>query len=112
MRQAGYLAAAGSYALKYHRKDLNTDHKKAKEIAITLKKCIYVNEVNPVETNIIIFSLKKQYDEVSFVQKLKNKNILILSLGKGKLRMVTHRDYTDDQHSYLLKILSKMEYSD
>jgi len=112
MRQAGYLAAAGSYALKYHRTDLNTDHKKAKEIAITLKKCKYVNEINPVETNIIIFSLKEQYDEVSFVEKLQNKNILIMSLGKGKLRMVTHRDYTDEQHSYLLKILSKIEYSD
>ena len=112
MRQAGYLAAAGSYALKYHRSDLNNDHKKAKEIAITLKNCKYVNEINPVETNIIIFSLKKQYDEVSFVEKLKNKNILIMSLGKGKLRMVTHRDYTDDQHSYLLKTLSKIEYYD
>ena len=35
-----------------------------------------------------------------------------MSLGKGKLRMVTHRDYSDDQHSYLLKILTKIEYSD
>ena len=103
MRQAGYLAAAGSYALKHHRSDLNTDHKKAKEIASTLK-------INPVETNIIIFSLKKQYDEVSFVEKLKNKNILIMSLGKGKLRIVTHRDYTEDQHAYLLKTLPKIEY--
>jgi len=112
MRQAGYLAAAGSYALKHHRRDLNSDHRKAKEIAIALKKCSYVNEINPVETNIIIFSLKNQYDEVTFVEKLKNKNILIMSLGKGKLRMVTHRDYTDDQHTYLLKILTKIEYSD
>ena len=110
MRQAGYLAAAGSYALKYHRSDLNNDHKKAKEIASTLKNCAYVNGINPVETNIIIFSLKKQYDEVSFVEKLKNKNILIMSLGKGKLRIVTHRDYTDEQHSYLLKTLPKIEY--
>ena len=110
MRQAGYLAAAGSYALKHHRSDLNNDHKKAKEIASTLKNCAYVNGINPVETNIIIFSLKKQYDEVSFVEKLKNKNILIMSLGKGKLRIVTHRDYTDEQHSYLLKTLPKIEY--
>ena len=110
MRQAGYLAAAGSYALKYHRSDLNNDHKKAKEIASTLKNCAYVNGINPVETNIIIFSLKKQYDEVLFVEKLKNKNILIMSLGKGKLRIVTHRDYTDEQHSYLLKTLPKIEY--
>ena len=68
MRQAGYLAAAGSYALKYHRSDLNNDHKKAKEIASALKKCSFVKEVKPVETNIIIFSLKNQHDEISFVE--------------------------------------------
>ena len=112
MRQAGYLAAAGIYAIKYHRSDLKIDHEKAKEIAITLKKCKYVNKINPVETNIIIFSLKNQHDEALFVEKLKNKNILIMSLGKGKLRIVTHRDYTDDQHSYLLKTLSKIEFND
>ena len=33
-----------------------------------------------------------------------------MSLGKGKLRMVTHRDYTEDQHAYLLKTLPKIEY--
>ena len=112
MRQAGYLAAAGSYALKYHRSDLNNDHKRAKEIASALKKCSFVKEIKPVETNIIIFSLKNQYDEISFVEKLKNKNILILSLGKGKLRMVTHRDYTKGQHLYLLETLPKFEYND
>ena len=31
MRQAGYLAAAGSYALKYHRSDLNKIMKKRKK---------------------------------------------------------------------------------
>ena len=112
MRQAGYLAAAGSYALKYHRSDLKNDHKKAKEIASALKKCSFVKDIKPVETNIIIFSLKNQNNEISFVEKLKNKNILILSLGKGKLRMVTHRDYTDGQHLYLLETLPKIEYND
>ena len=71
----------------------------------------YVNEISPIETNIIIFSLKNQHDESLFVEKLKNKNILIMSLGKGKLRIVTHRDYTDEQHSYLLKTLSKIEFN-
>ncbi len=109
MRQAGYLAAAGSYALTNHRKDLNQDHKRAKEIAKVLEECSFINEIQPVTTNIIIFSLKSDYDEVQFVQALKEKGILIIGLGKGKLRMVTHRDYTQEQHSYLLTTLSKME---
>ena len=109
MRQAGYLAAAGSYALKHHRKDLSLDHKRAKEIAEVLNNCSFVNEIQPVTTNIIIFSLKSDYDEVQFVQELKEKQILIIGLGKGKLRMVTHRDYTQEHHKYLLTTLSKME---
>lgn len=109
MRQAGYLAAAGSYALTNHRKDLNQDHKRAKEIAKVLEECSFIDKIQPVTTNIIIFSLKSDYDEVQFVQALKEKGILIIGLGKGKLRMVTHRDYTQEQHSYLLTTLSKME---
>ena len=108
MRQAGYLAAAGSYALKYNRADLNKDHLKAKEIADTLKKCSFVEEIQPVSTNIIIFSIKDDYDQDLFVQNLKEKSILIISLGKGKLRMVTHRDYTQEQHEYLISTLLKM----
>jgi threonine aldolase len=57
MRQAGYLAAAGSYALKHHRKELNEDHRKAKEIEAVLLTCDFVDKVEPVSTNIIIFSL-------------------------------------------------------
>ena len=109
MRQAGYLAAAGSYALKHHRKDLSLDHKRAKEIAEVLENCSFVHKIQPVTTNIIIFSLKSDYDEVQFVQELKEKQILIIGLGKGKLRMVTHRDYTQEHHKYLLTALSKME---
>jgi len=109
MRQAGYLAAAGSFALKHHRKDLSLDHKRAKEIAEVLNNCSFVYEIQPVTTNIIIFSLKSDFDEVQFVQQLKEKQILIIGLGKGKLRMVTHRDYTHEQHKYLLTTLSKME---
>lgn len=109
MRQAGYLAAAGSYALKHHRKDLSLDHKRAKEIAEVLENCSFVHKIQPVTTNIIIFSLKSDYDEEQFVQELKEKQILIIGLGKGKLRMVTHRDYTQEHHKYLLTTLSKME---
>ena len=61
-----------------------------------------------VSTNIIIFSLKVDKDEMIFIGKLKEKNILLISLGKGKLRMVTHRDYSQEQHNYVLTTLIKM----
>jgi len=109
MRQAGYLAAAGSYALKHHREDLKEDHRRAKEISEVLETSDFIEQVQPVETNIIIFSLKSNYDEAAFMQQLKTKKILIMGLGKGKLRIVTHRDYTQEQHDYLLTTLTKMK---
>lgn len=111
MRQAGYLAAAGIFALKNNRDDLKKDHVKAKEIGETLEKCSFINSIEPIETNIIIFSLKDFIEEELFINRLKEKNILLISLGKGKLRMVTHRDYDENQHDYLLKTLSKLNFN-
>ena len=62
----------------------------------------------PVETNIVIFSLISSEDENEFIQKMGVKGIFFISLGKGKLRMVTHRDYTDAQHDYVLSTLTKL----
>lgn len=108
MRQAGYLAAAASYALKHHRNDLKSDHIKAHEIAAVLETITFVDKVAPVETNIVIFSLITGEDEIEFMQKMKAKGILFIALGKGKLRMVTHRDYTNEQHDYVLTTLTKL----
>lgn len=109
MRQAGYLAAAGSYALKFHRKTLNDDHRRAREISEVLNDLDFVYEIQPVETNIIIFSLNSDLNEANFVNQLSEKHIFIMSLGKGKLRIVTHRNYTEKHHEYFLNTLSKMK---
>ena len=109
MRQAGYLAAAASYALKYHREGLKKDHIKALEIAEILKASPIVDKVAPVETNIVIFSLIPEKDENKFIQKMESKGIMLIALGKGKLRIVTHRDYTDTQHDYVLTTLTKLD---
>ncbi|MEK9739889.1 MAG: GntG family PLP-dependent aldolase [Flavobacteriaceae bacterium] len=108
MRQSGYLAEAARYALQNHRKDLKNDHKKAKELEVVLKECVHIKSVEPVITNIVIFSLHNERNEIYFLDHLREKGILLLSLGKGKLRMVTHRDYTPEQHEYVIKTLTQM----
>ena len=105
MRQAGYLAAAASYALKHHRKDLLADHQKAKEIEQVLAASDYVHKVEPVSTNIVIFALLPTLDEHEFIQKLQAQGVRLIQLGKGKLRIVTHRDFTDKQHVEFIRIL-------
>ena len=107
MRQAGFLAAAGIYALDHHRERLKEDHKKAKEIEAILSKKDFISSVSPVDTNIIIFELKESVlDAKAFMDKMNENNIRLISMGSGKLRLVTHLNYTDEMHSRLLSILN------
>ncbi|WP_034059058.1 threonine aldolase family protein [Lacinutrix jangbogonensis] len=106
MRQVGFLAAAGLYALDHNIEMLKEDHKKAKEIAIVLEKASYINKVETVETNIVIFTLNDKYGDEAFLELLKNKNIHISNMGQGKLRIVTHLDYTSEMHDSLLNVLN------
>jgi threonine aldolase len=108
MRQAGYLAAAGLYALDNHIERLEEDHIKAKELGNLLCKLSYIKTVETVETNIVIFELNSDIKETDFVQKLKDQNILIISMGSNKLRIVTHLDYTNDMHEKVLKVLKNL----
>ncbi|WP_396179283.1 threonine aldolase family protein [Flavobacterium sp.] len=109
MRQVGYLAAAGIYALQNNVNRLVDDHRRAREIGAVLAQLPWVEKVEPVETNILIFSLKKGFDENLLVEKLKQKNIFISSLGPGKLRIVTHLDYKEVMHNYVLEALQKLK---
>ncbi len=107
MRQAGFLAAAGIYALDHHRERLKEDHKKAKEIEAILSKKDFISSVSPVDTNIIIFELKESVlDAQAFMDKMNENSIRLISMGSGKLRLVTHLNYTDEMHSRLLSILN------
>ncbi len=111
MRQAGYLAASGLYALDNNIDRLKEDHQKAKEIGEELYKLSIIKTIQPIETNIIIFELNDAINENEFVQKLATNNIHIISMGGGKLRMVTHLDYTDIMHDKFLNFLNDANLS-
>lgn len=106
MRQIGFMAAAGIYALDNHLERLGEDHKKASEIAEVLSKQSFVKNVEPTETNIVIFYLSEAISEEKFMGDLLQKNIKISAMGQGKLRIVTHLDYTDQMHSRFLETIN------
>ncbi|MBP6072540.1 MAG: PLP-dependent transferase [Flavobacterium sp.] len=110
MRQAGYLAAAGLYALQNNITRLEEDHKRAKELGDVLSRLDWVGKVEPIETNILIFSLRAGLDEKWVIEKLRQKNIAISSMGQGKLRIVTHMDYKQVMHDYVLDVLQKLSF--
>ena len=105
MRQMGYMAAAGIYALDNHIDRMEQDHKKTKELEEVLKQCDFVSTVEPVDTNILIFNLKKRVNQNLFIKALEQKEIFLSDMGQGKLRIVTHLDYTDEAHSYFCEYL-------
>jgi len=105
MRQIGYMAAAGLYALENNVERLAEDHTKASEIAMVLKKQPYVSKLEPTETNIVIFYLAEGFSEEKFMKDLEAKGVRISNMGHGKLRIVTHLDYTEQMHKKLLDIL-------
>ena len=95
-RQAGFLAAAGIYALDHHISRLKVDHIRAAKIHKSISGLSYVDSLFPQDTNIIIFKLKNDINVPEFQQFLKNQHILISPMGKQSVRLVTHLDINDE----------------
>lgn len=92
MRQVGMAAAAGIYALDNNIERLKEDHSNAIAIGSSLSVCSWIKSVMPVETNIVVANLKDDFTNTEFVEKLKNKGVLAIPFGNGRIRMVTHLD--------------------
>ncbi len=107
MRQVGYLAAAGIYALEHNVNRLLDDHERAKCIYETLLGSNFVEFVNPCETNIVIFKLRSEY--ISNVLKVLDQNHILYSrFGKQTIRFVTHLNFNDKQLDFLIKVLKSL----
>ncbi|HTJ13724.1 MAG TPA: GntG family PLP-dependent aldolase [Dinghuibacter sp.] len=96
MRQAGYLAAAGLYALDNHISRLAEDHRHALELADALRERDFVGNILPVETNIVIFTVKGRYSAASLAEALRGHDILTVAIAPTQIRMVTHLDFTQE----------------
>ena len=108
MRQAGFLAAAGIYALDHHVQRLKLDHLHAKTLELALSKMSYVKQVMPVKTNIVIFELDEKHNEDSFVLKANHLGIKCSSFGKQMIRFVTHLDISAEMIEYTIENLHKI----
>lgn len=96
MRQAGYLAAAGIYALENNINRLAQDHEHAQMIAAAFAEKEFVSYLLPVETNIIIFGVEPPYTPTELVQKFKEHGILMYPFSATSVRLVLHLDITPE----------------
>jgi len=110
MRQAGFIAAAGQYALQNNVDKLNQDRDKALELEKTLQQCGWIDSVFPVETNIVIFVIKEIEKRDLLIKLLEDKGILTIPFGDGMIRMVTHLDLSKQSIDYTCQVLKKLVF--
>jgi threonine aldolase len=108
MRQAGYLAAAGIYALENNIRRLEEDHVHAKNIAAALLKKDFTGKMLPVETNIVIFEVTGSYTPATFAAFLKEHDIFCMPISATQVRMVTHLDVTPQMVNELIQLIEVM----
>jgi threonine aldolase len=101
MRQTGYYAAAGIFALQNNILRLKDDHLKAKRIAETLKKLPWVTRILPVQTNIILAEIDDDFTVKNAINTLQQNGISCLAFGKNRIRLVTHLGITEEDMEYL-----------
>jgi threonine aldolase len=106
MRQAGYLAAAGIYALDHHLSKLKEDNARARAIGEALNQQSWVEEVRPVESNIVIFDLKPGIKANEWVEKMANKGVQTIAFGPQTIRMVTHLNLNDGDINKVIEIIN------
>ena len=106
MRQAGYIAAAGLYALQNNIERLSMDHHHAKQIAEALLLKDFTGKMMPVETNIVIFEVLSEGSAAEFCRRIKEYGILCLPISETQVRMVTHLDVTGEMVNHVLETIA------
>ena len=109
MRQAGYLAAAGIYALDHHIDRLKEDNDHAKILSECLNNLSYVENVRPVKSNIVIFDINQNWIGIDFLEKLAKQKILAAAFGPQTIRFVTHLDVNTNMIEEVKRVLESFD---
>jgi threonine aldolase len=108
MRQAGYLAAAGIYAIEQHIERLQEDHTHALMIEDALRAKPFVDQILPVETNIVIASFHAPYSPQLFMEAMKKEDILMYQISPNQIRMVIHLDISPELVEKTIQAINKL----
>ncbi len=89
MRQIGYLAAAGRYALRHHVDRMALDHRHARLLAQAAVEGGFGVDMETVQTNMVYLDAP---DPDAAVAALGERGVLCFTLYGGRIRLVTHLD--------------------
>lgn len=103
MRQVGFYAAAGLYALDHHMDRMADDHANARLIAETLAQSNrIVIDAAAVATNIVVFRLAPEAPDASALVRIaRDRGVLVFAFDARTVRLVTHLDVcrSDCEHA-------------
>ena len=108
MRQAGIIAAAGTYALKNNIERLKEDHARAKTLGAALVGLSYVKKTLPVCSNIVVFEVADDINFLEIIEKLYQKGIQTAAFGPQQIRLVTHLDISDAMLDYSIEVFQNL----
>ncbi|HQR93529.1 MAG TPA: low-specificity L-threonine aldolase [Sediminibacterium sp.] len=108
MRQAGYLAAAGIYALENNVQRLEEDHRHTKMLETAIAKKDFVGDILPVETNILIFEVKGRYTSPQLTAKLKDHGILAIAISPTQVRLVVHLNISPQEIQTTISLIETL----
>jgi threonine aldolase len=111
LRQAGILAAAGLHAIDHHRARLADDHANARALAEALagKPNIEI-DVAKVHTNIIMVDVARG-SAAGIAAAARDRGVVLSAnptIGKTRIRLVTHLDVTRDQVLQAAKVIAEI----
>lgn len=106
MRQAGFIAAAGIFALEHNIERLAQDHAHAQMIAKVLQEKDFIGTILPVETNIVIFEVKGRYTAPALAAKLKEQGIFVIAISSTQVRVVVHLDISPVQVNQTIEVIN------
>ncbi|GLC44905.1 hypothetical protein PLESTB_001687500 [Pleodorina starrii] len=106
MRQAGFLAAAGLYALRNNVERLRDDHARARRLGAALQGLPYVSYLAPVDTNIAIFNVAPGWDAKALAEWFRSRGVLLSTMAPGVLRLVTHLDVDEQDVDDVVQLLA------
>lgn len=108
MRQAGFMAASGIFALHNHVSRLELDHNHAKQIAEALQAKPFTGTILPVETNIVIFEMKEPYTAKKLAEQFNENDIRCIAISPTQIRMVTHLDISEQMVREVVSFIGQL----
>ena len=108
MRQAGYMAATGIYALENHVHRLTEDHARARQMAAAISKKDFCAQLFPVQTNILIFELNPSYTSKQITATFRQHHIHLIAMPPSQIRIVLHLGITQEMVDYAIDIIEKI----